>query len=119
MGTTGFLAKAMDEHYRRLDGGEGNIIYNKEKVDKEGNEEAPVRRTGASSYGCRISRHGAPQAQIVKAAFHRRCCLPKAAALYNLASGRAQKASTGETPTNSLFPSSLSTTARIVESLQE
>ncbi len=36
---------------------------------KEGNEEAPVRRTGASSYGCRISRHGAPQAQIAKPAF--------------------------------------------------
>ncbi len=32
MGTTAFLAKAMDKFYRRLDGGEGNIIYNKEKV---------------------------------------------------------------------------------------
>ena len=34
MGTTAFLAKAMDERYRRLDGGEGNIIYNKDKVRK-------------------------------------------------------------------------------------
>ena len=32
MGTTAFMAKAMDNCYRRLDGGEGNIIYNKEKV---------------------------------------------------------------------------------------
>jgi len=32
MGTTAFMAKAMNKFYRRLDGGEGNIIYNKEKV---------------------------------------------------------------------------------------
>ena len=32
MGTTAFMAKAMNNCYRRLDGGEGNIIYNKEKV---------------------------------------------------------------------------------------
>lgn len=32
MGTTAFMAKAMSSYFRRLDGGEGNIIYNKEKV---------------------------------------------------------------------------------------
>lgn len=32
MGTTAFMAKAMNNFFRRLDGGEGNIIYNKEKV---------------------------------------------------------------------------------------
>ncbi len=37
----------------------------------------------------------------------------------SLASGRPQKASTGDTPINSLRPSSFSTTARIVESWQE
>ena len=29
---TASMAKAMDNCYRRLDGGEGNIIYNKEKA---------------------------------------------------------------------------------------